>query len=98
MSGLGARLALVVGSLAAGGAGWVGARQLAGDPPSGTALVAVDLFDCPGSSDQQVSIGQVRAGERVWLIGVTDDRWAVIRHPDERQPRSLSRSAAVIVV
>jgi hypothetical protein len=83
MSGFGARLALVLGALAAGGAGWVGARQLADDPPSGTALAAVDLFECPGSSDGQVSIGQVRTGDRVWLIGVTDDRWAVIRHPDE---------------
>lgn len=83
MSDLGARLALVVGSLAAGGVGWVGTRQLADDPPSGTALAAVDLFDCPGSSDQQLSIGQVQAGDQVWLIGVTDDRWAVIRHPDE---------------
>lgn len=83
MSGFGARLALVVGSLAAAGAGWFGARQLGSDEPSATAIVAVDLFGCPDGTAETASIGQVHVGERIWLIGVSDDRWAVIRHPDD---------------
>lgn len=82
MSGLGARLALIVGSLAAAGAGWFGARELGSDEPNSTAMSAVDLFDCPDGSAEPVSIGQVHVGDRLWLIGVTDERWAVIRHPD----------------
>lgn len=83
MSGLGTRLALVVGSFAAAGAGWFGARRFADDDPSGTAVVSVDLFGCPDGTAEPASIGQVHVGERVWLIGVTDDRWAIVRHPAE---------------
>jgi hypothetical protein len=81
MSGLGARLALVVGSLAAAGVGWFGARQLGADDETASAATAADLYDCP-QGDAPVSIRQLRIGERVWLIGTSDDRWAVIRHPD----------------
>ncbi len=80
MSGLGARVALVVVSFVAAGAGWFGARQFGGDATPGTALAAVDLYHCP--ADGSRSVGQVHAGDEVWLIGVTDDRWAVIRNPD----------------
>lgn len=80
MSSAAARLALVAASLAAAGAGWYGATLLADDDAAGTVVAAVDLFDCPSSGN--VSVGQVNGGDKVWLIGVTDDRWAVIRHPD----------------
>ena len=86
MSGLGARVALVAASLAAGGAGWFAAQRLATDDATGTALAAVDLFECPTSgkpADEVRSIGQVHAGDTVWLMGVTDDRWAVVHHPDD---------------
>ena len=84
VSGLGARLALVVGSLAAGGVGWFGAQQLTSEETTATALAATDFFDCAVTAEPSavVSVGQVHAGDRVWLIGTTDDRWAVIRNPD----------------
>ncbi len=81
MSGKGARVALVVVSLVAAGAGWFGASQFGGDATPGTALAAVDLYECP--ADGSRSVGQVHAGDEVWLIGVSDDRWAVIRNPGD---------------
>ena len=95
MSGLGARVALIVGSLAAAGAGWFGARQFGDDDTTTTALAAADLFDCPDGTVEPVSVGQVFVGERVWLIGVTDDRWAVIRHPDDPERPAWLPLAAV---
>jgi len=92
MSGLGARVALVVGSLAAGGLGWFGAQQFGNEDAIATALAATDLFECPVTADPTavVSVGQVHAGDTVWLIGTTDDRWAVIRNPDHpEQPAWL---------
>ena len=79
-SGLGQRLALVVGSLAAAGLGWFLARQFGSDEQSGTALAAVALYRCPTAGGSPV--GQVHAGDKVWLIGTTDHRWAVIRDPE----------------
>ena len=84
MSGLGARVALVAASLAAGGVGWFGAQQFGDEEATATALAATDFFACPVTNEPSavVSVGQVHAGDRVWLIGTTDDRWAVIRNPD----------------
>ena len=84
MSGLGARVALIAASLAAGGVGWFGAQQFGDEEATATALAATDFFACPVTNDPSavVSVGQVHAGDRVWLIGTTDDRWAVIRNPD----------------
>ncbi len=82
MSGLGARVALIVGSLAAAGGGWAAAGQLHDDETqSGTALGAIPIYDCPVPGG--VAIGAVNVGDELQLIGVTDDRWAVIRHPDD---------------
>ncbi len=85
MSGLGARVALVAASFAAGGLGWFAAQQLSTDETTATALAAIDFFDCAITSDPTIAlaIGQVHAGDTVWLIGTTDDRWAVIRNPDQ---------------
>ena len=85
MSGVGARIALVVGSLAAGGLGWFGAQKLSNEETTATALAATDFFECPVTDDPTsvVSVGQVHAGDNVWLIGTTDDRWAVIRNPTD---------------
>ena len=81
MSGTGARIALAVGSLAAGGLGWFAAGQLhSDDPQTGTALDAVSIYDCPEPGG--AAIGSVSAGEQLQLIGLTDDRWAVMQHPD----------------
>ena len=81
MSGGGARIALAVGSLAAGGVGWLAAGKLhSDDPQTGTAVDAVSIYDCPEPGG--AAIGSVSAGEQLRLIGVTDDRWAVIQHPD----------------
>ena len=84
MSGMGARVALVVGSLAAGGVGWFGARQLGDKEATATVLAATAFFECSVTRDPAsvTSVGQVHAGDLVWLIGTTDDRWAVIRNPD----------------
>lgn len=84
MSGLGARLALVVGSLAAGGVGWFAAQKFGDDPTTATALAAADFFDCSvTTTGNATSVGQVHAGDVVWMIGTTDNRWAVIRNPDK---------------
>ena len=85
MSGLGARVALVAASLAAGALGWFAAQQLGSDETPATARAAIDFFDCAVTSDATIAlaIGQVHAGDTVWLIGTTDDRWAVIRNPDQ---------------
>jgi hypothetical protein len=84
VSGLGARLALVAGSLAAGGLGWFVAQQFGDDEPTATALAATDFYDCSITTDTATakSVGQVHAGDRVWLIGTTQNQWAVIRNPD----------------
>ncbi|MEI7547273.1 MAG: hypothetical protein WCK21_04345 [Actinomycetota bacterium] len=83
MSRPGARAALVLGSLAAAGVGWVGARQYFEDGAgnAATAGAGIDLYDCPMAG--ALSIGQVHPGDRVWLIGVTGRRWAVIRDQDQ---------------
>ena len=81
MSGLGARLALVVGSLAAAAGGWFGVQQITGGEPTTEVISTTQLYGCP--DDGLPPIGVVQEGSRVWLIGVTDDRWAVIRHPDQ---------------
>lgn len=85
MSGLGARFALVAASLAAGGLGWFAVQQLSTDQTTATALAATDFFDCSVTTNaaDALAIGQVHAGDTVWLIGTTDDRWAVIRNPDQ---------------
>ncbi|MEI2723505.1 MAG: hypothetical protein V9H26_08180 [Verrucomicrobiota bacterium] len=87
MSGVGARLALVVASLAVGGAGFVAAQQLGDDGPTGgTVLATADFFGCDVTVDATVagatSLGQVHVGDQVWMLGVTGDRWAVIRRPE----------------
>lgn len=76
----GALAALVAGSLVAAAVGFV-VMERTGGGSSGTARGAVDLSTCP--IDGATRIGHLAAGDRVWLIGVTDDRWAVIRTPDD---------------
>ena len=94
MSGAGARIALAVGSLAAGAVGWFAAGKLHGnDPQTGTALEAVSIYNCPEPGG--AAIGSVGAGEQLQLIGVTDDRWAVIQHPDN--PDQLAWLALALV-
>ncbi|MGB8860940.1 MAG: hypothetical protein WCC60_16895, partial [Ilumatobacteraceae bacterium] len=99
MSGLGTRVALVVASLAAGTGAWVVTQRLSSeDSASGTALMAVDYYGC-GVTDATTatgatSQGQLHAGDRVWLIGVSGDRWAVIRRPGRPdQPAWLPMAA-----
>ncbi|MDO8391571.1 MAG: hypothetical protein Q7V57_13910 [Actinomycetota bacterium] len=81
MSSLRAKAALVVGSTAALAAGVVGARAYFDEPAvtTGTVGAGVNVYECPMAG--ALSIGQVHAGDKVWLIGVTGGRWAVIRHP-----------------
>lgn len=86
MSGIGARLALVAASLAAGGAGFVAAQRLGEDESSGgTVIATTDFFGCDvadaTTATGAVSLGQVHGGDQVWMLGVTGDRWAVIRRP-----------------
>jgi hypothetical protein len=81
MSGLGARLALAVGSLAAAAGGWFGVQQLTAEEPSADVISTTGMYSCP--DDGLTVIGSLEEGARVWLIGVTDDRWAVIRQPDQ---------------
>jgi hypothetical protein len=76
------RALLTLGSFAALTVGFVGARVLGGqDDTTATARSGTDLYSCP--TEGALSIGQVHGGDRVWLIGVTGDRWAVIRHPEQ---------------
>lgn len=81
------RAALVVATLVAAVAGWfVTLALLDGDDTGGsaTARADVELLSCP-TAEGAVTIGSLAAGDRVWLVGVTGDRWAVIRHPEEPQ-------------
>ena len=69
-------------SLLAAGLGWfVVSRVRAEDRRPTAAPGAVDLFSCPMDGAQ--SIGQLQPGDDVWLIGVSDGRWGVVRHPDD---------------
>lgn len=80
MSGVGARVALVVVSLAAGGGAWYGAGELnSNDDQSGIPKGEVSIYDCPVAGSD--AIGVVNAGDELQLLAVTDDRWAVIQHP-----------------
>jgi hypothetical protein len=84
VSGLGARVALVVGSLAAAGGGWFAAGKVHDNRQPATAVGEVSIYDCP--EPQGAAIGVVKAGDELQLVGVTDDRWAVIQrpgHPDQ---------------
>lgn len=81
MSGLGARVVLVAASLAAAAGGWFGVQRLTAQEPTTEVISTTQLLGCP--EDGLPPIGVVQEGARVWLIGVTDDRWAVIRHPDQ---------------
>ena len=81
------RAALAVATLAATAAGWFVTGALVddgGDGGSATATADVELISCP-TAGGAVTIGSLAAGDRVWLVGVTGDRWAVIRHPEEPQ-------------
>lgn len=99
MSSTASRLALVIGSLAAAGAGWFGAHRLADDDSTGSVAVAVNFYDCPAADGSTLSVGQLRAGARVQLLGVTGDRWAVIRSPQDPErpawvPLAMIRTSA----
>ncbi len=72
---------LAVMCLVAAAAGWFVVSNFAPKKSAVAAAGAVDLFSCPMEGAQ--SIGQLQPGDDVWLIGVTDDRWAVVRHPDD---------------
>jgi hypothetical protein len=92
--GLGARAALVVGSLVAGAVGWYAATNLGGDDETGAAAGMVDLFSCPLPGAQ--SIGQLHANDQVWLMGVSaDHRWLVVRHPDDPSQPAWAPSALI---
>ncbi len=72
---------LVVVSLLAAGLGWFLVSRFAPKKEAIAAPGAVDLFSCPMDGAQ--SIGQLQPGDAVWLIGVSDGRWGVVRHPDD---------------
>jgi hypothetical protein len=72
---------LVVMCALAAAIGWFVVSRFAPKEAGSAASGAVDLFSCPMEGAQ--SIGQVQPGDDVWLIGVTDGRWGVVRHPDD---------------
>jgi hypothetical protein len=72
---------LVLVSLLAAGLGWFVVSRFAPKREASAAPGAVDLFSCPMEGAQ--SIGQLQPGDDAWLIGVSDGRWGVIRHPDD---------------
>jgi hypothetical protein len=76
---IGARIAFVLGSLLAAAIGWVGVSHVAGTDHGGSAKGAVDIYSCPMKGAR--SIGQLHPGDAVWVMGVSEHRWAVIRHP-----------------
>lgn len=71
----------VVGALLAAALGWFGVSHYAPAKAAGSVPDAVDLYSCP--MEGAVSIGRLQAGDPVWLIGVSGDRWGVIHHPDD---------------
>ncbi|HTH05237.1 MAG TPA: hypothetical protein VL916_05180 [Ilumatobacteraceae bacterium] len=74
-------VALVVGALVAAAAGWLVGDRLGNDDSAASAS-AVELTSCP-TDDGGATIGHLESGDEVWIIGVTGDRWAVIRHPQQ---------------
>jgi hypothetical protein len=72
---------LLVVCLVAAAAGWFVVSQFAPQKAASSASGAVDLFSCPMEGAQ--SIGQLQPGDDVWLIGVSEGRWGVVRHPDD---------------
>ena len=72
---------LVVMCAVAAAAGWFVVSHFAPQKAASSAAGAVDLYSCPMDGAQ--SIGQLQPGDDVWLIGVTDGRWGVVRHPDD---------------
>ncbi len=95
------RLGLLVATLGAAAAGWfVTTSVLADDTDDEVATVVgeVPLRSCPTSAGA-ATVGAVAPGDRVWLIGVTGDEWAVIRHPQRPSepawmPMALVRTEA----
>ncbi len=84
MKGVLARVALVVVSLAAAGAGWFTAGKVHDHREAATAVGEISIYSCPESGG--AAIGVVAAGDQLQLVGITDDRWAVIQrpgHPDQ---------------
>lgn len=78
--GTGTRALFVVGSLIAGIVGWFTASHVGATDRRGTAAGTVNIYSCPMQG--AVSIGQLHGGDAVWLMGISDQRWAVIRHPN----------------
>ena len=76
---IGARIEFVLGSLLAAAIGWVGVSHVAGAEHGGSAKGAVDIYSCPMKGAR--SVGQLHPGDAVWVMGVSEHRWAVIRHP-----------------
>jgi hypothetical protein len=79
--GAGARIALILGSLAAGVLGWFLVSTFGPSDEASSAPGAIDLYSCPIDGAQ--SIGQLQPDADVWLIGQSAGRWGVIRHPDD---------------
>lgn len=92
----GARALFIAGCLLAGAVGWFTTSHV-GASSNGTAAGTVNIYSCPMAG--ATSIGQLHTGDAVWLIGVTDHRWAVIRHPSTQDrpawvPLAMIRTSA----
>ena len=92
----GARALFIAGCLLAGAVGWFTTSHV-GASSNGTAAGTVNIYGCPMAG--ATSIGQLHTGDAVWLIGVTDHRWAVIRHPSTQDrpawvPLAMIRTSA----
>jgi hypothetical protein len=71
----------IVSMVLAAGLGWFVVSRYGPAKPAGRAPDAIDLYSCPMEGAK--SIGRLEAGDPVWMIGVSGDRWGVIHHPDD---------------
>ncbi|MEI8237998.1 MAG: hypothetical protein WCI22_01125, partial [Actinomycetota bacterium] len=83
--GAGPWIAIALVSLLAGGTGYWYMHRTAHGGAQATAIGAVDIFPCPERAEpgNVTSIGQLHSGDRVWLIGVSQQRWGIIRRPGQ---------------
>jgi hypothetical protein len=99
--GVGPWLAIAVVSLTLGVGGFWFTHRPADRGASASAVGTVDLFTCPHANANATSIGQLHGGDRVWLIGISEQRWGVIRRPGQPEltawaPLAMLRTDATV--
>jgi hypothetical protein len=101
--GAGPWIAVVVVSLVLGAIGFWYMHRPADNGANAAAVGAVDIYPCPDDTTHGAvaSIGQLHGGDRVWLVGVSQQRWGILRRPGQPTrtawaPLSMLRTDATV--